>query len=287
MSTKIVTKSSILAAAIAAALMIAPAGALATEGGSSQNAAPAAALATVNWEIPLKAGPAYPRATGAAQYQSQPGQKELQVEVEQERPLLLPARERRREVGGNDRLPRPALRREDRDDAAAVHRRLELAACVCRLADREHDVVRELRQQQHVGDVGGERVLEHRRGLRSGGDEDDRRPGLLADRGYLAGGELGRARGVEHAVEVPAGERGRGLGDVHAGSDDVDLLDVGERAAEGVEAVAGPGEIHTDGVAHFAIPAVRIESAVSTRSRLSVAPSAGRSSSVQSAFFMT
>jgi len=82
MSTKIVTKSSILAAAIAAALMIAPAGALATEGGSSQNAAPAAALATVNWEIPLKAGLAYPRATGAAQYQSQPGQKELQVEVE-------------------------------------------------------------------------------------------------------------------------------------------------------------------------------------------------------------
>lgn len=48
-------------------------------------AAPAAAVAaepTVNWQIGLKAAPAYPRATGGAQYQSQPGQRDLQVEVE-------------------------------------------------------------------------------------------------------------------------------------------------------------------------------------------------------------
>jgi hypothetical protein len=48
-------------------------------------AAPAAAVAaepTVNWQINLKPSAAYPRATGGAQYQSQPGQRELQIEVE-------------------------------------------------------------------------------------------------------------------------------------------------------------------------------------------------------------
>jgi len=48
-------------------------------------AGPAAALAaepTVNWQINLQPGAAYPHATGGAQYQSQPGQRELQVEVE-------------------------------------------------------------------------------------------------------------------------------------------------------------------------------------------------------------
>lgn len=48
-------------------------------------AAPAAAIAaepTVNWQINLKPSAAYPRATGGAQYQSQPGQRELQLEVE-------------------------------------------------------------------------------------------------------------------------------------------------------------------------------------------------------------
>jgi hypothetical protein len=69
MSTKIRPKPRFLAAGIAAALMIAPASALATE-------------TTVNWQINLKATSAYPRATGGAQYQSQPGQQEFQVEVE-------------------------------------------------------------------------------------------------------------------------------------------------------------------------------------------------------------
>ena len=69
MSTKITSKPKLLAAGIAAALMIAPATALAAE-------------STVNWQINLKPGSAYPRATGGAQYQSQPGQQEFQVEVE-------------------------------------------------------------------------------------------------------------------------------------------------------------------------------------------------------------
>ena len=45
---------------------------------------PATALAaeTVNWQIGLMHGVEFPKATGGAQYQSQPGQQELQVEVE-------------------------------------------------------------------------------------------------------------------------------------------------------------------------------------------------------------
>jgi len=40
------------------------------------------ALAAVNWQITLKHTAAFARATGQAQYQSQSGQRELQVEAE-------------------------------------------------------------------------------------------------------------------------------------------------------------------------------------------------------------
>ena len=40
------------------------------------------ALAAVDWQIPLRHGPSFPRATGTAEYQAQPGQRELQIEVE-------------------------------------------------------------------------------------------------------------------------------------------------------------------------------------------------------------
>jgi hypothetical protein len=53
-------------------------------------AAPAAALAassTVDWQIPMHGGGAYSKANGSAQYQSQPGQRELQVEVQHARSL--------------------------------------------------------------------------------------------------------------------------------------------------------------------------------------------------------
>lgn len=68
MTTKFSTTSKILGGAIAAAALALPASALAEE--------------TVNWQIGLKHGSAYPTATGAAQYQAQPGQREFQVEVE-------------------------------------------------------------------------------------------------------------------------------------------------------------------------------------------------------------
>lgn len=40
------------------------------------------ALAAINWQIPLTAGKSFPKATGSAQYQAQPGQRELQMEVD-------------------------------------------------------------------------------------------------------------------------------------------------------------------------------------------------------------
>jgi hypothetical protein len=87
MNTRIAVKMKILAAGIAAALVIAPAGVLANQTSHSRPAAMSAAQATVDWQIPLKPGSAFRRATGSAQYQSQPGQSELQLEVEHLRSL--------------------------------------------------------------------------------------------------------------------------------------------------------------------------------------------------------
>jgi hypothetical protein len=77
-------KSKVAAAGIAAAVAAAPAVALASQPGH----APArGAASTVNWQIPLKGGPAYRTANGSGQYQSQPGQRDLQVEVQRIRSL--------------------------------------------------------------------------------------------------------------------------------------------------------------------------------------------------------
>ena len=74
--TSVVQKSKIIAAGIAAALMIALVGAVATQTAS------ATTTPTVNWQIAMKPSSAFPTATGSAQYQSQPGQRELQIELE-------------------------------------------------------------------------------------------------------------------------------------------------------------------------------------------------------------
>ncbi len=68
MTPKINTKSKILTTTIAAAALALPATALAEQ--------------AVNWQINLKPSGSYPTAQGGAQYQAQPGQRELQVEVE-------------------------------------------------------------------------------------------------------------------------------------------------------------------------------------------------------------
>jgi len=84
MST-LMMKSKIGAAGIAAAMAAAPAAALASQHGQAR--AVRAAASTVNWQIPMKGGTSYRNANGSAQYQSQPGQRELQVEVQHIRSL--------------------------------------------------------------------------------------------------------------------------------------------------------------------------------------------------------
>ena len=84
MST-LMTKSKVAAAGIAVAMAAAPAAALASQHGHVR--AVHAAASTVNWQIPLRGATAYGNANGSAQYQSQPGQRELQVEVQRVRSL--------------------------------------------------------------------------------------------------------------------------------------------------------------------------------------------------------
>jgi len=78
-------KSKVAAAGIAVAVAAAPAAALASQNGHAHAAQ--AAASTANWQISMKGGTAYPKANGSAQYQSQPGQRELQVEVQHVRSL--------------------------------------------------------------------------------------------------------------------------------------------------------------------------------------------------------
>ena len=73
-------KSKIVAVAVAAAVIILL-GAFTTQG------ATASTTPTVNWQTAMKAAKPYPRTTGTAQYQSQPGQRELQAELEHLRSL--------------------------------------------------------------------------------------------------------------------------------------------------------------------------------------------------------
>ena len=79
---------------------------------------------------------------------------ELEVEVEQQRSLAPVLGERGAEVRRGDGLAGAALRREHGHEPAvpALGARQPLAH-VAGLADREDDVVGELRQQQDVGDV--------------------------------------------------------------------------------------------------------------------------------------
>ena len=230
------------------------------------------------------------------------GVPELQVEVDEERPLALVLGEGGGEVRGQDGLARSALRREHGDDAPAPGRSGGGApAGPARLANGEDHVLGHLRKGQDVGDVGLECLLEKlRRGV--GSHDDDRRPGVLPDRCQLVERQARAARGVEDNLEVTSCEgRGR-LGHAVVGAHELDLPVLLERVTEAVEAVAGAGEedphLLARGYGRFdghsvllpgtrvAIclalrPSVRIVPTVSTLSGLSAASSAGRSWSVQ------
>jgi hypothetical protein len=75
-------RTKLVATVVGAVMVLAPVSALAATQQSAKASQPAVASATVNRQIPLTASTAYAGATGGAQYQAQPGQREFQVEVE-------------------------------------------------------------------------------------------------------------------------------------------------------------------------------------------------------------
>ena len=90
------------------------------------------------------------------------------------------------------------------------------------LADREDDVLGQLWEQEDVGDVGIECLLEQRRRF-ARGDEDDRSLRVLADGGQLVGGQRGAARRVQDGLEMTAGECARTFADLFGSPDELDL----------------------------------------------------------------
>jgi hypothetical protein len=80
----ITLKSKVAGAAVATAMATVPAAAVASHHAHPR---PLATAAAVDWQIALKGSARYPKAGGSAQYQSQPGQRELQIEVDHVRSL--------------------------------------------------------------------------------------------------------------------------------------------------------------------------------------------------------
>jgi opacity protein-like surface antigen len=79
-----ILKSHAAVAGVAVAAAALPAVALAAQP-THTRARPAAA--TANWQVAMKGSTAYRKANGSAQYQSQPGQRDLQIEVQRVRSL--------------------------------------------------------------------------------------------------------------------------------------------------------------------------------------------------------
>src|SRR3954451_6444621 len=105
------------------------------------------------------------------------------------------------------------------------------------LPNREDDVVGQLRQEQDVGDVVLQRVLEQLRGAVRG-EQDDRRTSVLADRCDLVHRQRRGAGGVQDDLEVPTGQGRCGLRHLWGGADELDLRMVGKRLPEIRQAVA-------------------------------------------------
>ena len=84
-------KTRLVATAIGVACLVAPISALAAirhiAAQPPLKASPQGVTQTVNWQIPLTAGRGIAGVTGSSQYQSQPGQRELQIEIEHIRSL--------------------------------------------------------------------------------------------------------------------------------------------------------------------------------------------------------
>src|SRR6266542_4085981 len=106
---------------------------------------------------------------------------------------------------------------------------------VGRLADREDDVLDQLREQQDVGDLGLQRLLEHDR--RPAGSDDQNRGARLITNGCELIRRQTRAPGrVEDGVQVAARQGRSSFGDCDACADQLELRMTREGLAQLLEA---------------------------------------------------
>ena len=173
---------------------------------------------------------------------------ELQVEVEQQRALALALRERGGQVRRDDRLARPALRREHRHEppsrsTAAARRRSGVRG----LADREHDVLRQLRQQSTSATSASSASS---RSADGSPDATSRIGARVCSRiaASSSPASVASARAVQDTVEVAPCEGADGRRNLVTRPDDLELRLVREGVAELVEPFARAGHVHPDDV---------------------------------------
>ena len=127
------------------------------------------------------------------------------------------------------------------------------------LANREDDVLDELRQDEDVGHVRLERLVEQGRGL-ARANQDHRGTCQLADRGQLVDRQDRAARGVQDDLEMASGQNRRGGGNVLAGAQQLELVALCQRLEQRLQTVTGAGYEDARGfmrlLAHGVVPSI-------------------------------
>src|SRR5689334_11931885 len=153
---------------------------------------------------------------------------------------------------------------------------------VRRLANRKDDVLDELWQQEDIGDVRLECLLEHARRPARGNDQD-RGASVLANSCKLVRGQTRAPGRMEDGVQVAARQRRSAVGDMRARADEFDFRVSRERLAKLLEAFARTRCVDADALAFLCLRCVhqrylrRVE-ASSTDGLLSLESAGGRSS---------
>ena len=122
---------------------------------------------------------------------------------------------------------------------------LSAATLVTCLADREDDVLGQLRQRDEVGDAVLERLFQQP-GAVAGREEDDRRPRVLTHCRHLPRRILRATCRVEDRVEVAAGERRGRLLDHLGRPDELELVVCLESLEDLWEPIAGPRHVDAE-----------------------------------------
>jgi hypothetical protein len=107
------------------------------------------------------------------------------------------------------------------------------------LAECERHPLGRLRQHDHVGDVGVERVVEQR-GVNGMREQDDRRPRVLADLGQVAARKRAAGNGVDDDVDLARPQRPGRLSDVAGRADELDVGLPGKGVAQVADREAEP-----------------------------------------------